>query len=108
MGPKIRPSSPNDSKKRRVNEKMERKLCIRECPIVEHTLAALLNPLGGGTAPRNTSTLGITQHWRQLQIICEGVDEEKGVKYACQSDAATDWVRMTKMPFVYNAENVTN
>ena len=46
----------SDWKNCRIQEKIGGRLCARERRVVEHKLAALVNPSGGGTTPGITST----------------------------------------------------
>ena len=64
-------------------------LRIRESRTVAGTLAALVNPSGGGTALRNTATTSVVQRWQQLQAVCEVTSEEKGIKSAQYKGVAT-------------------
>ena len=82
----------SDRKSRRMEEKVGGRLCAREGRIVTRTLVALVNPLGGGTAPRTTVTTNVLQRWQQLQAVCEATGEAKGLKSAQYEGAATKWV----------------
>ena len=68
----------SDRKSRRVQEKLGGRSRARERRMVERTLAVLVNPSGGGTAPGITSTPSVFQRWQQLQAVCESTGEEKG------------------------------
>ena len=55
-------------------------------------LAALVNPLGGGTAPGITVTTSVLQRWQQLQAVCKVTGKEKGLKFAHYEGVATNWI----------------
>ena len=86
----------SDKKSRRVQEKIGGRLRTRESRTVARILAALVNPLGGGTAPRITATTSILQRWRQLNAVCEGTGMKMGCKSAQEEGAATAWVRVAE------------
>ena len=84
----------SDRKSRRVQEKIGGRLRARESRTVARILAALVNPSGGGTAPRITATTSVLQRWQQLNAICEGTGTRMGCKSAQDEGAATAWVRV--------------
>ena len=86
----------SDRKSRRKHEKIGGRLSAREGGIVPRTLAALVNPLGGGTAPGITATTSALQRWQYLQAVCEATGEEKGLQSAQYEGAATKWVRIAE------------
>ena len=86
----------SDRKSRRVQEKIGGRLRARECRTVARTLAALVNPSGGGTAPGITATTSVLQRWQQLQAVCEDTGTNMGQKSAHDQGAATAWVRVAE------------
>ena len=53
-----------------------------ESRIVTRTLAALVNPSGGGTAPGIMATTSVLQRWQQLRAVCKATGEDKGIESA--------------------------
>ena len=82
----------SDRKSRRVQENIGGRLRAREGRIAVRTLAALVNPSGGGSAPKITATTSVLQRWQYLQAVCEATGEEKGLQSAQYKGAATKWV----------------
>ena len=82
----------SDRKSRRVQEKIGGRLRARESRTVARTLAALVNPSGGGTAPGITATTSVLQRWQQLNAVCEDTGTKMGEQSAQDKGAATAWV----------------